>query len=101
LAPLISQSPSKSLLFTQTLQKFLSVFPSANLRLLGMRTLGFVGSSSHRGRRGLITQAARKVSLVGGSLRDVQALAGRASLTTTGRYIEMDAEAQSRLVNIV
>jgi integrase/recombinase XerD len=65
------------------------------------RKLGFVGCSSHSGRRSFITQAARKVSLVGGSLRDVQALAGHASLTTTSRYIEMDAEAQSKLVNII
>jgi integrase/recombinase XerD len=65
------------------------------------RKLGFVGCSSHSGRRSFITQAARKASLVGGSLRDVQALAGHASLTTTSRYIEMDAEAQSKLVNIV
>jgi integrase/recombinase XerD len=65
------------------------------------RKLGFLGCSSHSGRRSFITQAARKVSLVGGSLRDVQALAGHASLTTTSRYIEMDAEAQSKLVNIV
>ena len=63
--------------------------------------LGFVGCSSHSGRRSFITQAARKISLVGGSLRDVQALAGHASLTTTSRYIEMDAEAQAKLVNII
>jgi integrase len=65
------------------------------------RKLGFVGCSSHSGRRSFITQAARKVSLVGGSLRDVQALAGHASLTTTSRYIETDVEAQSRLVNLI
>jgi integrase/recombinase XerD len=65
------------------------------------RKLGFVGCSSHSGRRSFITQAARKASLVGGSLRDVQALAGHASLTTTSRYIEADSEAQARLVNIV
>ena len=65
------------------------------------RKLGFVGCSSHSGRRSFITQAARKASLVGGSLRDVQALAGHASLTTTSRYIEADGEAQARLVNIV
>jgi integrase len=65
------------------------------------RKLGFVGCSSHSGRRSFITQAARKASLVGGSLRDVQALAGHASLTTTSRYIEADGEAQAKLVNIV
>ena len=65
------------------------------------RKLGFLGCSSHSGRRSFITQAARKASLVGGSLRDVQALAGHASLTTTSRYIETDAEAQSKLVNII
>ena len=65
------------------------------------RKLRFVGCSSHSGRRSFITQAARKVSLVGGSLRDVQALAGHASLTTTSRYIETNAAAQSKLVNLV
>jgi integrase len=65
------------------------------------RKLGFVGCSSHSGRRSFITQAARKVGLVGGSLRDVQALAGHASLTTTSRYIATDGEAQAKLVNLV
>ena len=65
------------------------------------RKLGFVGCSSHSGRRSFITQAARKASFVGGSLRDVQALAGHALLSTTSRYIETDNEAQQELVNIV
>ena len=65
------------------------------------RKLGFIGCSSHSGRRSFITQAARKISLVGGSLRDVQSLAGHASLSTTSRYIEMDTAAQQRLVDIV
>lgn len=57
--------------------------------------------SSHSGRRTFITNAARKISLVGGSLRDVQALAGHNSLRTTQRYIDTDSEAQGRVVNLI
>lgn len=60
--------------------------------------LGFVGCSSHSGRRTFITGAARKISGVGGSLRDVQALAGHSNLRTTQRYIEESADAQRRVV---
>jgi integrase/recombinase XerD len=48
------------------------------------------GCSSHSGRRTFITRAARRVSQVGGSLRDVQELAGHTSLAMTQRYIEGD-----------
>ena len=65
------------------------------------RKLGFAGASSHSGRRTFITNAARKISTVGGSLRDVQVLAGHTSLSTTQRYIERHAEAQKRIVDLV
>jgi integrase len=65
------------------------------------RTLGFQGCSSHSGRRTFITGAARKISTVGGSLRDVQMLAGHAALSTTQRYIEADVEAQRKVVDLI
>ncbi len=62
------------------------------------RTLGMDGCSSHSGRRTFITRAARQVSVVGGSLRDVQQLAGHASLAMTQTYIEGDTEAKRKLI---
>jgi len=61
--------------------------------------LGFQGASSHSGRRTFITKAARCVSHVGGSLRDVQALAGHASIQITQRYVDCDPAAQRKLVD--
>jgi integrase len=65
------------------------------------RALGFTGASSHSGRRTFITNAARRISSVGGSLRDVQLLAGHTALSTTQRYIEADGLAQRRIVDLV
>ena len=65
------------------------------------RALGFSGASSHSGRRTFITNAARRISTVGGSLRDVQLLAGHSALGTTQRYIEADGMAQRRVVDLV
>ena len=65
------------------------------------RNIGFVGCSSHSGRRTFITNVAKKISTVGGSLRDVQFLAGHSSLQTTQRYIEGDSEARKRVVDLV
>jgi integrase len=63
--------------------------------------LGLLGCSSHSGRRTFITNAARKISTVGGSLRDVQMLAGHSSLAITQRYIEGDNEARRKIVDLV
>jgi integrase len=64
-------------------------------------SLGFEGCSSHSGRRTFITRAARAVHKAGGSLRDVQLLAGHRSIQTTQRYIDGDSDAQRRLVSLI
>jgi integrase len=65
------------------------------------RELGVQGASSHSGRRTFITTAARKIVEAGGSLRDVQELAGHASLGTTQRYIEGDSEAKRKVIGLI
>jgi integrase/recombinase XerD len=84
-------------------ERALSTSPQAivNMFQRWYRHLGFVGCSSHSGRRTFITNAARKISTVGGSLRDVQMLAGHTNLRTTQRYIEPNPEAQVRIVELV
>lgn len=63
--------------------------------------LRFVGASSHSRRRTFITNAAKQVFKAGGSLRDVQELAGHKSIAMTQRYIEGDSEAKRRLVDLI
>ena len=63
--------------------------------------VGLIGCSSHSGRRTFITNAARKISSVGGSLRDVQALAGHSSLAVTQRYIEENKQAKQQVVELL
>ena len=63
--------------------------------------LGYEGCSSHSGRRTFITNASKKITSVGGSLRDIQYLAGHSSLQTTQRYIEGDSRARERVVELV
>ena len=65
------------------------------------REIGFDGCSSHSGRRTFITETARLIPQAGGSLRDVQLLAGHRSLVTTERYIDGDSHAQRKLVSLL
>jgi integrase/recombinase XerD len=65
------------------------------------KRLGFSGCSSHSGRRTFITRAARKIVEAGGSLRDVQELAGHRSLATTQRYIAGSTDAKRKLVTLI
>lgn len=65
------------------------------------RTLNWKGFSSHSGRRTFITNCARKVSLIGGSIHDVMRLAGHSNLNTTQEYIESNPEAMEKLVNMI
>jgi len=62
------------------------------------KNLGYVGCSSHSGRRTAITRWSRKISSVGGSLRDVQSLARHSSLQMTQRYIEVSEDAMRKVV---
>ncbi len=65
------------------------------------KIFGLVGCSSHAGRRTFITNTARKISTVGGSLKDIQMLAGHSSLQTTQRYIDENKDAKRKVVDLV
>lgn len=65
------------------------------------KELNLLGCSSHSGRRTFITNCSRKITTVGGSLRDVQYLAGHSSLQTTQRYIEGNSESKKKVVDLV
>jgi integrase/recombinase XerD len=84
-------------------ERALATSPQAIVNLFHRwyRHLGFQGCSSHSGRRTFITNAARRISTVGGSLRDAQVLAGHSNLRTTQRYIEENPEAHARIVELV
>jgi integrase/recombinase XerD len=93
--------PDSPFLIESERSKGMSPQAVVNLFWRWYRHVGFDGCSSHSGRRTFITNAARKISTVGGSLRDVQMLAGHSNLRTTQGYIEANAEAQVRIVDLV
>jgi len=70
-------------------------------QLYGEDGLDLKGASSHSGRRTFVTKLAKKAVEAGGSLRDVQQLAGHASLQTTQRYIEGNSDAKRRMIDLI
>lgn len=65
------------------------------------KALRLEGCSSHSGRRTFVTNAAKNIIGAGGSLRDVQQLAGHTSLQMTQSYIEGDNEAKRKVVDLI
>ena len=65
------------------------------------REIGLEGASSHSGRRTLITAIAKKITEAGGSLRDVQEMAGHSSLSMTQRYIQGDSAAKRNVIGLI
>jgi len=65
------------------------------------KALRLEGCSSHSGRRTFVTNAAKRIIEAGGSLRDVQQLAGHASLQMTQSYIEGDTDAKRKVVQLI
>ena len=63
--------------------------------------MGLAGCSSHSGRRTFVTNAARLVSRAGGSLRDVQQLAGHRSIEQTQAYIDDSERAKRRIIALM
>ena len=101
LAALYAAHSGSSYVITTERSQRTSAAAIVNLFAQWYRAAGFQGCSSHSGRRTFITNAARTISTVGGSLRDVQMLAGHKALGTTQRYIEADVDAQRKVVDLV
>ncbi len=71
-----------------------------NMFQIWYKDLNLIGCSSHSGRRTAITNWSRKISIVGGSIRDVQYLAGHSSMQTTSRYIEGNEKSKLLVVDL-
>jgi integrase/recombinase XerD len=94
-------SPSTSAIIRTERSKSTSSQAIVNMFQRWYDRLGLIGCSSHSGRRTFITETSKKISTVGGSLRDIQMMVGHSSLQTTQRYIEADSESQKKVVNLL
>jgi integrase/recombinase XerD len=94
-------SPSTSAIIRTERSKSTSSQAIVNMFQRWYDRLGLVGCSSHSGRRTFITETSKKISTVGGSLRDIQMMVGHSSLQTTQRYIESDSASQKKVVNLL
>ena len=65
------------------------------------KDIGIQGASSHSGRRKFLTDVARKISSCGGSIKDVQMLAGHTSVSNTMKYINGSERAKIDVVNLI
>jgi integrase/recombinase XerD len=90
-SPIIASERGDHMTAAAVVNWFANLYRSADLE----------GCSSHSGRRTFITNAARLIHKVGGSLRDVQQLAGHASIDMTQRYIEGSTPAKQALVKLL
>jgi integrase/recombinase XerD len=90
-------SASNFLIVTERAERFSANAVAVFFKRLYTK-LGYIGCSSHSGRRTFVTVCAKKISQAGGSLRDVMQLAGHRHLQTTQRYIDQDADAQKKVV---
>jgi integrase/recombinase XerD len=94
-------SPSTSAIIRTERSKNTSSQAIVNMFQRWYGRLGLIGCSSHSGRRTFITETSKKISTVGGSLRDIQMMVGHSSLQTTQRYIESDSESQMKVVDLL
>lgn len=93
-------APDGYVIITERSEKFSANAVAVYFKRL-YKKLGYSGCSSHSGRRTFITNCARKISLAGGSMRDVMNLAGHSNLQTTSRYVEQNPEAQNSVVKML
>jgi site-specific recombinase XerD len=95
-----ASTPESFVVITERSEKFSANAVAVFFKRL-YKKLGYSGCSSHSGRRTFITNCARKISLAGGSMRDVMNLAGHSNLQTTQKYVEQNPEAQNSVVKML